>query len=418
MSEISGRGFSVVCGLATILLMFVIARDMFDTSTALWAGWLAALSPALIVYSREARMYAWLVLVTCLCWWLLLALSRLRDEGSSTTAANGGHDVTLWHSWAVPALAYAVSVTALIYSHPLGLLMAATLALAALIGFGSWRRWLAVHLAVGAFALPWIGNYLDHSPEFLSEPPTLKILLGTPIGFVGGNSLLLLVLVGLIAWGIARQVVARDPEGRWRIVPERGTAPFFLLLWLISPPLTLYLYSRVVNPIFGPARYTVFVAPAYLILVALGLSRIPPVLRYPLVLILTIVAVLELGPKVYDPELKADWRGFSADLASRRREPASPLVIVASSNPGRNVEVETARYYLPEGCKAIALEEMTPDRLTRMDTNNIYLAVGSRRGLPAVPIPERVGAYHLVSDMSYPGLTVYRAEKRPSSSRR
>ncbi len=415
-SESSGRGFSVLCGLATIFLIFEIARAAFDTHTGLWAGWLAALSPALIVYSREARMYAWLVLVTCLCWRLLMALSRSRDAGSPTAAVDRGQDAMRWHSWPVLDLAYAAIVTALIYSHPLGLLMAGALALVAPIAFGSWRRWLAAHLVVAAVALPWVGNYLDHPPEFLSEPPTLKMLLGTPIGFVGGNSLLLLVLVGLIAWGIARQAMARDPDGRWRIVPERGTAPLFLFLWLIIPPLALFFYSRVVNPIFGPARYTVFVAPAYLILVALGLTRIPPALRYPLGLILTIVAVLELGPKVYDPELKADWRGFSARLASSRGEPGTTLVIVASSNQGPNVEVETARYYLPEGCEAIALDEATPARLDRMGVRDIYLGVGSRHGLPAVPIPERVDPYDFRPDMSFPGLTIYRAEK-PSSLR-
>ena len=35
--------------------------------------------------------------------------------------------------------------------------------------------------------LPWIGHYFDHPPEFTSEPPSLRMLLGTPIGFIGGN---------------------------------------------------------------------------------------------------------------------------------------------------------------------------------------------------------------------------------------
>lgn len=394
-SETAARGFSVLCGIVTVLLIFGIARAAFDTPTGLWAAWLAALSPPLIVYSREARMYAWLVVVTGLSWWLLLALCR------SFTPAK--------------VVAYAVSLTALIYSHPLGLLMAGTLALAGLIGFGSWRRWLAVHLAVTAVTAPWVGNYLDHPPEFLSDPPSLRFLLGTPVGFIGGNSRVLLGLTGLIAWGIARQVTVRDAQGRWHIVPGTWTAPVFLLLWLILPPSALYLYSRLVHPIFGPARYTVFVAPAYLILVALGLSRIPALGRYPLAMALTILAASEFGSKVYDPELKADWRGFSAALAARRagrpgEEPASTLVIVASDNPGRNVEVETARYYLPVRCEAIALEGATPDRLARIGASDVYLAVGSRRGVPAIPIPEQVGPYRFRAGRDYPGLMVYRAE--------
>jgi hypothetical protein len=192
------------------------------------------------------------------------------------------------------------------------------------------------------------------------------------------------------------------------IPTSTALALVFLLLWLIVPPSTLYLYSLAAQPIFGPARYTVFVAPAYLILVALGLCHTPRALRIALALGLTILAAWELGPKVYDPELKADWRGFSATLAGR---PAGPvLVIVASNNPGRNVEVETARYYLPESCQAIALEEADAERLKRLRAGEVALAVGSRRGIPAVPVPERLGPYRFRRATHYPGLTVWWAE--------
>ena len=67
-------------------------------------------------------------------------------------------------------------------------------------------------------------------------------------------------LVCLIAFGVARHVLDRDPEGRWRIDRERCEAPGFLLLWLILPPTALYVYSLVSDSLFGPARYTLFVA--------------------------------------------------------------------------------------------------------------------------------------------------------------
>ena len=81
VSEAAARAFSVLCGVLTVLLVFDIGRVAFDRPTGLWAAWLAAISPVLIVYSREARMYAWLVLMTCLCWRLLLGL-----RNSFTTA--------------------------------------------------------------------------------------------------------------------------------------------------------------------------------------------------------------------------------------------------------------------------------------------------------------------------------------------
>jgi hypothetical protein len=289
--------------------------------------------------------------------------------------------------------------------------MVATLALAGLIGltacFGSWLRWWAVHLVLVVLTGPWIRNYLDHTPEFLSDLPSLRSLLGTAIGFVGGNSRVLLGLVILIAWGIAGQVRGTDQRPR-ETRTSSTLPPVFLLLWLIVPPSALYLYSWAVQPIFGPARYTVFVAPAYLILVALGLTRTPAAIRYFLALGLTFLAASELGPKAYDPELKADWRGFSAALAGRPG--GSVLVIVASNNPGRNVEVETARYYLPETCPAIALAEADAGLLESLPAGEVWLVVGSRRGKPVVRVPERIGPDRFRPAMGFPGLTVWRAE--------
>ncbi len=330
-SESAARALSVLCGLAAIALVFEIGRAGFDTATGLWAAWLAALSPALIVYSREARMYAWLVLATAACWRLLLVL---RDRFTWPRAA-----------------AYIVGLAVLGYSHPLGLIMMATLALAGLAGlrpcFGTLSRWLVVHLAAGFVVAPWVVRYLDHAPEFLSGVQPIKSLLGTPIGFIGGDSRVLGVLVLLIGWGIARGRSRRDVSDGDPIEPApadtgRGwLVPAFLLLWLIVPPVVLYVYSRLGRPIFGPQRYTVFVAPAYLLLAARGLVQSPAVLRYPLAAVLAILALMELGPRVYDPDLKADWRGFAADLAAPGRAMAS------WSSSRHRARVRTSRWRRP-----------------------------------------------------------------------
>ncbi len=58
-------------------------------------------------------------------------------------------------------------------------------------------------------------------------------------------------------------------------------------------------------------------APAYLVLVASGLSRLPAWARYPVAAGLAVVSLLALPPAVYDPELKSDWRGFSLALAEQ-----------------------------------------------------------------------------------------------------
>ena len=64
-SDLAGRSFSAFCGLGTVAVIFLLGRLAFDEITGRWAAWLAAVCPPLVYYSQEARMYAWLVLVTC-----------------------------------------------------------------------------------------------------------------------------------------------------------------------------------------------------------------------------------------------------------------------------------------------------------------------------------------------------------------
>lgn len=417
-SDQTARAFSAVCGVVTILLVYRIGRDAFGPSTGLWAAWLAALSPLLIYYAREARMYAWLVMLTCAAWSLLL---------SSTAPDGGGEDECededqrkqvsrRFHLYQI--IGYVGCLTALAYSHPLGLLMIAALALAsrvyARILLGGRARWWIAHAAAGLLAAPWIGRYLDHAPEHLSGRLSIKFLLGTPIGFIGGNFATLAGFLLLAGYGATRRLSAKSVfdfgDGS---AQRRAAAPVCLLIWLTLPPLALFAYSIVAQPIFGPARYTLFTAPAYLILVASGLSRLPPIARFPLALGAAGLSIASIRSMVFDPEIKADWRAFAAAIERERtihREPA-PTVIVASADPAHNVEVETARYYLPADCAVVGLEAAgaRPDD----ERGSVYLAVGARRGRPVQEVPDRLGRSRFAFDRAFPGLAVYRRVRGP-----
>ena len=75
-SDLAGRAFSAVCGLATVWVISVIGRWAYDHATGLWSAWLAAVCPPLVYYSHEARMYAWLVLLTSLSWLVFLSFRQ------------------------------------------------------------------------------------------------------------------------------------------------------------------------------------------------------------------------------------------------------------------------------------------------------------------------------------------------------
>jgi hypothetical protein len=389
-TEAAARALSVVCGVATVALVYPIGRMAFDRSTGLFAAALAAISPPLVLYSREARMYAWLVMVTCLSWASLFTLRR----GYSHRRA----------------VAYALSLIALVYSHPLGLLMLVALSVGSFlfprVFFGHWQRWLMLHFAVLAATVPWLSHYFDHPPEFLSGRLPLPFLLGTPIGFLGGNFVVLAGMVFLAGLGLARRRLNFTSASDW-------AAPVCLLLWMALPPALLYAYSWLASPVFGPERYTLFVAPAFLILVAQGLPLTRPVFRYSVMIGLGLLAASMLPMRVYKPDLKADWRACSATVAAAMA--ANPekqfTVVVKSTDPTRNVEVQTGRYYLPPRCQVLAFEEVTSSRAEALPQGEVYLAIGSKDSQDSPPVSEKpsfMASWELQEQ--YPGLFLYRKQ--------
>src|SRR3989344_9235935 len=56
-SEIAVRLPSVFLGLATVYVVYLVAKKMFDNKTALVSATLIATSPLHVYYSQEARMY-------------------------------------------------------------------------------------------------------------------------------------------------------------------------------------------------------------------------------------------------------------------------------------------------------------------------------------------------------------------------
>ena len=116
----------------------------------------------------------------------------------------------------------------------------------------------------------------------------------------------------------------------------------------------MYLYSTLFQPIFGPARYHLFIAPAYLLLVGHGLSKLPNIIRWPAAAVGLWLSLSLLQAQAYPPGVKADWRGLAAWLKNQAAEEsraggtAAPITVVVHPSDPRfpRDQVEAARYYL------------------------------------------------------------------------
>jgi hypothetical protein len=365
-SEAFARGLSAGLGVLTVGLVGSLAGRLYDRRTALWASWLTAVSPLMVQYSREVRMYSLLTCLTVIAWRSLLGLGRR----------------SRWFG-----LDYAVWLALLVYTHPLGILMVAALGSASLVerrrlglGLARWASWHALALAL---AVPVLPNYLNHEPSIESARwLAIRYVLGLPIGFVGGNFVVLAGCVALIAWG----AVCR---GRYRpgMASDGGASLSILLIWLIVPPALLYAYSLASHPIFGQARYTLFVGPAYLILLARGLAKLPGAAAFAVAAGLAICSGVLLWQTVYSPGLKADWRTAARIIA--HEDPAGATILVYPADPRWAREFEVARYYL--GAHGWSYRVGVGASPPGAPTGPIWLAVGLRNGRPVARLPERAG---------------------------
>jgi 4-amino-4-deoxy-L-arabinose transferase-like glycosyltransferase len=272
-SEFALRFLSLIFGVLTTPLMFVIAMRLFaNPRAAIIAALLATIAPLYIWYSQEARMYT---LITFL---LLLSSYALLKE----IEGNKGN----W--WEI----FVIANIAAIYTHYFAFVVIAFQLLFTiyhlLFAQHSSRftfyvlRFTLYFIAIFAAFLPWtpfvlarFGLDVSYWRGALKLDEAIRHIF---VNFTTGESVieadaqniatiwLIVLLVGLlISWIVHRR--SNDSTNQ-----RFNYSTTFLILYLLVPlALLLILFSR--NPKFN-ARYLMIASPAFFLLLAIGLANI------------------------------------------------------------------------------------------------------------------------------------------------
>ena len=254
-SEYATRFFSLAFGVLGVPLVYALGRRLFDRQVGLLAALLMAASPYLAWYGQEVKMYT-----------LVAALALTAIYGLRRAVEGAG-----WGWWAVQVVATSLAF----YAHILAALL---VPVQVLLTFAWWpqarRQWAGALASLACLTLPYLPLALWQAPLVLQARETgfyayaldemVKILLN------GWST-------GILSWGWPWGTVLISTLAVWGLVGSVGRVADWanrlaLLGWLATPLLAVWLIS-LRQPLFTD-RYLIWTAPAFYLLVALGLASL------------------------------------------------------------------------------------------------------------------------------------------------
>ena len=376
-SEITLRIPSLIAGLGTVYFVMKIGEFLGNRKLGIIAGTLAAINPLLIYYSQEGRTYSLTCfLVTASMYYLLLALKKPSRPNAFyyflfTT-------LFLWTSYLSWFLALALGVYLIIKKR--------------------WDLFLALCLSVTTLAL-WVPSLFSSLKLGLGDATTIPNWSQV----VGGASVKALALtwikLNLGRISFANKIIYGLVVGSLAILHTfilRKSRSSILLIWLVAP-IILALLVSIFIPVYSYTR-VLFIVPAYLLLLAIGLTNAKSNLYIFLLVSISLVsnAYFWLTPRFH----REDWRALTADL--------NTLTNITVAVPSLRITAPLNYYHLQA-----PLIELTPQS---PDTQTIhYVRYGED-----IFDPEKRGqanlatsGYTIIAQYTYSGIQVDVYEKNP-----
>lgn len=260
--EAEVRLLSALSGVASVAVLYALARRLFNPVVGLVAAALLAVSPLHVWYSQETRMYALLALLGLLTAYLMVLALLDQRRGA----------------WP----AYGICAMLTLYTHYYGffILLAENLIVLFLLWRGlieraALRRWLALDVVIALAFLPWLPTLVRQVQSggggwvARGGLPGLRAIADTFISFSLGPDLRwyppLLRRLAYVAYAALLVLGSAYPLYR----RSRTTAGVvFCLVYLLVPLGTAWAVSQV-KPLYS-LRYLLPFLPAYYILIGQG----------------------------------------------------------------------------------------------------------------------------------------------------
>lgn len=314
-SEIAVRMPSVIMGVLSIWIVFLLGKKLFSKNVGLVAALLLAVNPLHIYYSQEARMYVMATLAVLINIFLLAKL--IKGEKLNSIFLIFSNIFILISDYIAYFIFPAQFIFLLLYKRELIRKWLLALGLAVLSGFW-WLPTFLGQLNVGSIASSNLPSWklINGAFDFKTLPLTfVKFIIGRiSLADKVMYTTLLLPVCGLFIFLL------------WKSVRKINQEKKLLLIWLIAP-LVIATVISVFVPIYNYFR-VLYVLPAFIILVVLGIVSFKNKFK---LFFLGVVLMIEMfcnAVYLFNPMFqREDWK----ELVNFFRTQNSPTILFESS---------------------------------------------------------------------------------------
>src|SRR5258708_761946 len=364
-SEIAVRLPSVLFGVGTVLLIYLIGKQLFSKKIGLLSALFLAIAPLHIYYSQEARMYSFAAFAVCLSFYFFIRILQRKYI-------------------LVNILGYIFSTTLVLYSD--------YLAYFALVAQGIYilfyqrdklNLFLKPIIFILMLFLPWL---IFFPSQLLNGQHTAKIVSGwgEVVGGASVKELLLLpvkILVGRVSlnqkilYGLILGIISLPYLLAFRTIFNKPNNKVALILsWVLVPAIVGFLISFYL-PIFAYFRFT-FILPAFYLLLAVGVTKLNERLMTATILLIVFFELTTSLTYLLNPNFQREnWK----DAISFIEKHSDKNTVVLSKN---NVVVAPLEYYaankfiLKPAFKTIpvkSINDIVDLRQELTNNNDVYL---------------------------------------------
>lgn len=336
--EVATRSLSAIFGVASIPLIYLIGKELFDRKVGLISAFLMAISQFQIYYSQDIRYYSLFVLMTLVSYYFFVIALRNRNIINLTL--------------------YVLTTVLLFYTHAYGVFVIAAQNLYFLLRWRCHRslaiNWIISQAIILFAIMPKIFASLDKAVEgkagpmnWLPEPSlwspliTLRNFIGAGLDYpsldtvIIGVSFFVVATGAYILWMGKERWLGRvgDLLSGFKSVMSKGNELLLLALWITIPILLPFVLSKIFGPMYHH-RYMISASPAFYIILAFLVARLGKVVPELISLGLVVIVVTPGLFEFYVSPVREQWREAAKYVEDNST--MDDVIIFADGGSGQN----------------------------------------------------------------------------------